>query len=118
MIPRIDPEVKYKGSSYLRTLNVEGLRELTGALVIQDAGSEPLVVIVPYQTYLNMQKTAQFRESTRDGLKNREEILRQSNVIRPRGDVRLDAIGPELSSGRGKATIETRIPRQKGDKTR
>lgn len=31
---------------------------------------------------------------------------------------RLDATGPELSSGRGKVTTETRGPRQKGDKTR
>ena len=116
MIPKIDPDVKYVGSSKLRGLTSRLLRDLTGAIVVQSASAEPLVVIVPYQTYLNMQKTAQFRESTGDGLKNRE--LRQPNVIRPRGGARLDAVGPELSSGRGKASIETRGPQQNGDKTR
>lgn len=46
-----------------------------------------------------------------------EDVARQPNQ---KFRVDLDAIGPELSSGRGKASTETfsRGPRQKGDKTR
>jgi hypothetical protein len=54
-IPRIDPSVKYKGTSYLRELNSETLKELEGAIVIQGTNLEPLAVIVSMRTYLRMQ---------------------------------------------------------------
>lgn len=52
--PRIDPNVKYCGVSKLRELNADKLRELSGALVIQD-NNEPLAVIVSYETFLLVQ---------------------------------------------------------------
>ena len=55
MIPTIDPQVKYLGTSYLRTLNSETMKAMEGAVVIQDADAEPLVVIVPFATYLRLQ---------------------------------------------------------------
>lgn len=54
MIPTIDPRVKYVGASHLRRLNSEQLRQLTGAIVVQDSSDNPLVVIIPYQTYLSV----------------------------------------------------------------
>lgn len=56
MIPTIDPQVKYLGTSYLRTLNSETMKAMEGAVVIQDADAQPLVVIVPYSTYIRMQE--------------------------------------------------------------
>ncbi len=53
-IPRIDPNVKYRGVSELRKLNAETLRELPSALVITDNG-EPLAVIVSFEMFLRMQ---------------------------------------------------------------
>lgn len=58
MIPTIDPKVRHVGSSYLRGLNSDQLRQLEGAVVVQDSGDQPLVVIVPYETYLKLQETA------------------------------------------------------------
>lgn len=55
MIPTIDPQVKYKGTSYLRTLNTETMKAIEGVVVIQDADAEPLIVIVPFDTYLTLQ---------------------------------------------------------------
>lgn len=57
MIPKIDPDVKYIGSSRLRGLTSRLLRELTGAIVVQSASAEPLAVILPYETYLKMQES-------------------------------------------------------------
>lgn len=56
MIPTIDPKVRYVGTTYLRGLNAETLKSFEGAVVVQDGESEPLVVIVPYATYLKMQE--------------------------------------------------------------
>lgn len=53
-IPRIDPDVKYRGVSELRKLNAETLRELKSALVIQGNG-DPVAVIVSFETYLRIQ---------------------------------------------------------------
>ena len=53
-IPRIDPDVKYRGISELRKLNAKVLRELTSALVIQDH-DEPIAVMVSYEMYLRIQ---------------------------------------------------------------
>ena len=58
-IPRIDPNVKYKGTSYLRELNADTLRTLEGAIVITSADSSPLAVIVSMSTYLRMQEETQ-----------------------------------------------------------
>ena len=55
MIPKIDPDVKYMGSSKLRGLTSRLLRELTGAIVVQSAGAEPLAVILPYESYIRLQ---------------------------------------------------------------
>ena len=56
MIPIIDPRVKYVGASYLRKFNSTQLRQLDGVIVVRD-NSEPLAVIVPYETYLVLQQT-------------------------------------------------------------
>lgn len=53
-IPRIDPNVKYRGVSELRKLNSETLRDLPSALVITDNG-EPLAVIVSFEMFLRIQ---------------------------------------------------------------
>lgn len=55
MIPTIDPQVKHVGISHLRKLNADTLRALEGALVICE-NSEPLAVIVSYETFLRMQQ--------------------------------------------------------------
>lgn len=57
MIPTIDPNVRHVGTSYLRTLNSEKLRGLEGAIVVRD-NEEPLVVIVAYQTFIDLQEKA------------------------------------------------------------
>lgn len=56
MIPKIDPLVRHVGVSYLRKLNASVLRNLQGAMVICD-NSEPLAVIVSYETFLRIQQT-------------------------------------------------------------
>lgn len=56
MIPTIDPQVKHVGISHLRKLNADTLRNLQGALVICD-NSEPIAVIVSYETFLRIQST-------------------------------------------------------------
>lgn len=55
MIPHIDPRIGYRGVSELRKLNADRLRDLAGLLVLQD-NDEPLVVIVPFDLYLEIQK--------------------------------------------------------------
>lgn len=55
MIPTLDPRVRYRGVSELRKLNTERLRDLEGLLVIQD-NDEPLAVIVPIKTFMEMQE--------------------------------------------------------------
>lgn len=55
MIPTIDPQVKHVGISHLRKLNADILRNLQGALVICD-NSEPIAVIVSYETFLRIQQ--------------------------------------------------------------
>ena len=54
-IPKIDPNVRHVGVSYLRKLNASQLRQLDGAIVICD-NSEPLAVIVSYETFLRIQQ--------------------------------------------------------------
>lgn len=111
MIPKIDPDVKYIGSSKLRELTAIELRALTGAIVVTGAQNTPLAVILPYQTYLRMQNAVEGVRRFTEPLMSREEAMSKGS---------LDAYGPELSSGQGKATTETfrRGPRQKGDTKR
>ena len=54
-IPYIDTSVIHVGVSTMRTLNALQLRRLRGPLVIRDNG-QPLAVVVPYQTYIEMQE--------------------------------------------------------------
>lgn len=56
MIPTIDPNVRYVGSSWLRGLNVETMKSLTGAVVVQDGDATAMIVILPYETYLAIQQ--------------------------------------------------------------
>lgn len=108
MIPRIDPAVRHVGVSYLRKLNASQLRQLEGAIVICD-NSEPLAVIVSYETFMRIQKT---HIVLSDGV---DKAIRMIDAVSP---ARLDAAGPELSQGRGKASVETRGMRAKGDSKR
>jgi hypothetical protein len=43
------------GLSFLRTLSSERLRKLSGYLLVVQDADEPLVVIVPYAMYLDLQ---------------------------------------------------------------
>lgn len=83
MIPTIDPKVRYVGSSHLRGMNIEQLRQLTGAVVVQDSGDQPLVVIVPYQTYLKLQLAAQAAADLPDGAEWRELMTSEGKSVAP-----------------------------------
>jgi hypothetical protein len=108
MIPKIDPRVRYVGTSYLRKLNAETLRELDGAIVVRD-NDEPLAVIVSYQTYLAMQKEMAFSVVRGPVISYDDQVSVQTQ--------HLDAVGPALADGRGKATTETtRSTRGKGER--
>lgn len=72
MIPTVDPQVKYVGSSWLRGLNAEAMKALSGAVVVQDGDAEPMVVILPYETYLRIQ------EATLDDFDERRKKIRES----------------------------------------
>lgn len=109
MIPKIDPDVKYIGSSKLRDLTATELRALTGAIVVTGAQNTPLAVILPYETYMALQNTVRIAMQVRSVEQFSSDTANTT---------RLDAIGPELSSGRGRVTTETRGPRQKGDTKR
>ena len=54
--PFIDESVEHVGVTRLRAFNSHTLREIRGALVIQD-GDEPLAVLLPYATFLAMQRS-------------------------------------------------------------
>lgn len=97
MIPTIDPQVKHVGVSHLRKLNADALRGLQGALVICE-NSEPLAVVVTYEMFLRIQQV------TAKSLDAVSGILKDN----PLADRYLDAVGPRLSDGRGKATKGTR----------
>lgn len=53
--PYIDPDVKYWDVSRLRDFNAQKLTEITDTVVVQDA-ERPLVVIVPYAIYMELQR--------------------------------------------------------------
>lgn len=50
-VPYIDTSVGHVGVSHLRQMNATGLRALNGIVVVHDS-SEPLAVLVPYETFL------------------------------------------------------------------
>lgn len=54
-IPRIDPKIKYVGTSKLREFNAVTLAALENIFVVQD-NDKPLVVLLPYEWYLELQK--------------------------------------------------------------
>lgn len=74
MLPKVDPQVRYVGSSSLRGLTRERLKGLTGAIVVQDNDAEPLVVILPYVTYLAMQSAANLGDDIEEFDARRQEI--------------------------------------------
>lgn len=53
--PYIDPNVRYMGVSRLREFNSDTLRDLDETLVIQDKNDVPLVVILNFEIFLDMQ---------------------------------------------------------------
>lgn len=95
MIPRVDPQVKYVGTTYLRSLNSDKLRELSGAVVVQAENSDPLAVILPYETYLKMQQVAgidddDFNQQRQEIRSSIERGARQVPVrtLRDKGDAK------------------------------
>lgn len=57
--PLIDERIQFKGTSHLRQMTADALRELTAVVVIQDGvGSERLAVLLPYSQYIALQKAA------------------------------------------------------------
>lgn len=54
--PYIDERVEHVGITRLRALNATSLRDSDKTLVIQD-NDRPLAVLLPYDTFLEMQKT-------------------------------------------------------------
>lgn len=56
-IPYIDPTVKHVPVSYLRRMNMQTMRDQSDALVVDGFdGEEPLVVILPFKTFLLIQE--------------------------------------------------------------
>ncbi len=55
--PFVDPNLEYIGTSKLRLLNAKALRQLRRPIVVQDQiTNKPLVVIVKYEHYLQVQR--------------------------------------------------------------
>ncbi len=53
----IDPRIEHVGVSKLRQLNLRELRRLKGPILIESPGSNPpLAVIIPFSTYMQVQK--------------------------------------------------------------
>lgn len=65
-IPVIDERVRHVGPSYLRKLSSEVLKQFEGLLVVQD-DEAPLVVILPYRQYLEMQEALRNGVDVLDG---------------------------------------------------
>lgn len=116
-IPRIDPNVKYKGTSYLRELNAETLRTLEGAIVIQGTDLQPLAVIVSMATYLAMQAAAAvvplrvehaWQEPHPPPFTHGPSAEELIGSDPPHS---LDAVGPPIASGRGKISTSGKTPR-------
>jgi hypothetical protein len=56
---KIDPRLEFRGTSYLRQLTADALRELSATVVIQDgADAERLAVVLSYSQYLALQEAA------------------------------------------------------------
>lgn len=57
--PIIDERLEFRGTSFLRTMTSEALRDLDKVVVLQDGtGEERLAVLIPYAQYLTLQKKA------------------------------------------------------------
>jgi hypothetical protein len=58
-IPTINPNVRYRSVAALKKLLLPDLEAALGSpVVIQDSDSEPLAVLVPWGTYLELQESA------------------------------------------------------------
>lgn len=57
-LPVIDERVVFHGTSFLRTLNTEQLRDLDGLIVLRAENGDRLAVIINYQEYLLLQSIA------------------------------------------------------------
>lgn len=53
--PYIDPNVQHRGVSWLRKINLEFLRRMDHAAVLQAESGAPLAVVLPYEIYMRMQ---------------------------------------------------------------
>jgi len=57
--PVIDERIEFRGTSFLRGMTSESLRELRKVIVLQDGtGDERLAVLIPYGHYMLLQKAA------------------------------------------------------------
>ncbi len=56
-VPYLDPEVRYVGTSFLRSINGRYLERLTGVLVVSNEQRHGLAVLIPYDSYIEMQRT-------------------------------------------------------------
>jgi hypothetical protein len=61
VVPHIDPDVIYRGVSWLRTLSITKLYKFadSGELCVLQAGNEPVSVLVPYDVFISMSKAIQ-----------------------------------------------------------
>ena len=57
--PYINPAVRYVGVSALRTMNQDTLQALPYPIVLKRGDGKELAVLVPWQTYLALQREAQ-----------------------------------------------------------
>jgi hypothetical protein len=57
-IPILDERIEFRGTSYLRGMTAEALRELDSVIVLQSEGGDRLAVLIGYEEYLVLQKMA------------------------------------------------------------
>lgn len=57
-IPFVDERIEFRGTTYLRSLNVEALKDLDKVIVLQTESGERLAVLIGYERYLVLQKIA------------------------------------------------------------
>lgn len=129
MIPTIDDAVRYRGASFLRELSTDYLRRLHGAVVIQDAEALPLVVIVPYETYLELQLEAKAQtpkgppsKSVARRLESQgpKKVNKRDAAIQARaeGDLTAQAVGREdLDYSDTESTPTTHVTKVRQQKT-
>jgi hypothetical protein len=56
-IPRVDPQVRYAGTTVFRSFSTEQIRKLKHTYVVH-AGSNPVAVVMPYANYMALQEAA------------------------------------------------------------